>query len=214
LDVDGNGSADALSDGILILRYLSDPTGQWNVVDALGSGATRTTLTDIKAYLDLYNPSLSPSAPMMTAAMVSAEDPSPQSQAASSSLASITVDTTEPVKSCVEPVNGSDADQVRATISQALVIGGIGTVTTIGVDQKSMPEEDSQPNDLPAIDAALDSWDQPAPYGVPWGLMPNQRRNDDAEADEVWGEDGLDWFLTKVGDDVNDQETGAIINAL
>jgi len=43
LDPDGNGTADALSDGILILRYLFDPSGQWNVADALGSGATRTT---------------------------------------------------------------------------------------------------------------------------------------------------------------------------
>jgi len=59
LDADGNGSADALSDGILILRYLFDPTGAWNVSDALGSGATRTTRQDIKAYLDLYNPGLS-----------------------------------------------------------------------------------------------------------------------------------------------------------
>ena len=31
LDADGNGTADALSDGILILRYLFDPTGAWNV---------------------------------------------------------------------------------------------------------------------------------------------------------------------------------------
>ena len=36
LDADGNGTADALSDGILILRYLFDPAGAWNVDDALG----------------------------------------------------------------------------------------------------------------------------------------------------------------------------------
>ena len=52
LDADGNGTADALSDGILILRYLFDPTGAWNVSDALGSGATRTTRQDIKSFLD------------------------------------------------------------------------------------------------------------------------------------------------------------------
>jgi hypothetical protein len=58
LDVDGNGAADALTDGILILRYLFDPAGAWNCSDALGSGATRTTRTEIKAFLDAYNPSL------------------------------------------------------------------------------------------------------------------------------------------------------------
>lgn len=58
LDVDGNGSADALSDGILILRYLFDPTGAWNVNDAIGTGATRTTREAIKAYLDQYKASM------------------------------------------------------------------------------------------------------------------------------------------------------------
>jgi hypothetical protein len=52
LDTDGNGAADALTDGILILRYLFDPTGSWNYADALGSGATRTTRPDLKTYLD------------------------------------------------------------------------------------------------------------------------------------------------------------------
>jgi hypothetical protein len=54
LDVDGNGSADALTDGILILRYLFDPAGAWSYSDALGSGATRTTRATIRAYLDLW----------------------------------------------------------------------------------------------------------------------------------------------------------------
>jgi autotransporter-associated beta strand protein len=58
LDVDGNGRADALTDGILILRYLFDPAGAWNYSDALGAGATRTTRPAIKAFLDLYQPSL------------------------------------------------------------------------------------------------------------------------------------------------------------
>jgi len=52
LVADGNGTADALSDGILILRYLFDPEGAWNVNDALGQGATRTTRETIKAFLD------------------------------------------------------------------------------------------------------------------------------------------------------------------
>jgi ELWxxDGT repeat protein len=58
LDVDGNGAADALTDGILILRYLFDPGGQWNYSDALGAGATRTTRDAIRAFLDQYNPAM------------------------------------------------------------------------------------------------------------------------------------------------------------
>jgi hypothetical protein len=57
LDVDGNGTPDALSDGILILRYLFTPSGQWSYLDALGADATRTTREAIKAYLDGFTPS-------------------------------------------------------------------------------------------------------------------------------------------------------------
>jgi hypothetical protein len=60
LDVDGNGAADALTDGILILRYLFDRAGVWNYSDALGSNATRTTRDTIRAFLDVYNPNLAP----------------------------------------------------------------------------------------------------------------------------------------------------------
>jgi hypothetical protein len=56
LDVDGNGMPDALTDGILILRYLFDPAGAWNYSDALGAGATRTTRAEIRAYLAQWTP--------------------------------------------------------------------------------------------------------------------------------------------------------------
>jgi hypothetical protein len=72
LDVDGNGSADALTDGILILRYLFDPAGQWNYSDALGSGATRTNRAAIRAFLDQFNPGLNP--PSAPGAYALAED--------------------------------------------------------------------------------------------------------------------------------------------
>jgi hypothetical protein len=68
LDADGNGSADALSDGILILRYLFDSSGAWNVADAVGSGAARTARVDIKAYLDGFNPAVGQTSPAMAAA--------------------------------------------------------------------------------------------------------------------------------------------------
>jgi hypothetical protein len=61
LDVDGNGRADALTDGILILRYLFAPSGQWNFVDAVGPGASRTSREAIQSYLQQYDPAIPPS---------------------------------------------------------------------------------------------------------------------------------------------------------
>lgn len=60
LDADGNGAAEPLTDGILILRFLFDPAGQWPVDDALGTGATRTAREDIRAFLEPLRPSLPP----------------------------------------------------------------------------------------------------------------------------------------------------------
>jgi len=52
LDADGNAQAKALSDGLLIIRYLFGFTGDTLISGAVGSGATRTTADAIKAYLD------------------------------------------------------------------------------------------------------------------------------------------------------------------
>jgi hypothetical protein len=54
LDVDGNGQADALTDGMLIMRYLFDPSGAWTTDGLIGPGATRTIQADIKSFLDLF----------------------------------------------------------------------------------------------------------------------------------------------------------------
>ena len=51
LDIDGNGKADALTDGLLAIRHLFGLDGTSLVGDAVGSGATRTTAMAIKSYL-------------------------------------------------------------------------------------------------------------------------------------------------------------------
>lgn len=51
LDIDGNGQVDALTDGLLILRYLFGVTGQALLNDAVGAGATRNTAEQVEAYL-------------------------------------------------------------------------------------------------------------------------------------------------------------------
>jgi len=52
LDVDGNGSSDALTDGIMAIRYLFNPGQSESALtsSALGSSPGRTN-TEIKSYL-------------------------------------------------------------------------------------------------------------------------------------------------------------------
>ncbi len=50
-DVDGNGSLNALTDGVLLMRYLSDLQGDALTTDAIGAGATRTNSASIQNYL-------------------------------------------------------------------------------------------------------------------------------------------------------------------
>jgi hypothetical protein len=51
LDVDGNGSADALTDGLLALRYLFGFRGGTLTTGAVGAGCTRCDAAAIEAYL-------------------------------------------------------------------------------------------------------------------------------------------------------------------
>lgn len=62
-DIDGNGVKDALTDGLLLLRYLFGLRGNSLIQGAVGSSyttATRTTSDEIVAYIEkFYNPDLS-----------------------------------------------------------------------------------------------------------------------------------------------------------
>jgi hypothetical protein len=52
LDVDGNGIEAALSDGLLMLRWLLGLHGQTLVASAVGRGCTRCTPETIESFLD------------------------------------------------------------------------------------------------------------------------------------------------------------------
>ena len=52
LDIDDNGIADALTDGLLIIRDLFGFSGESLVSGALGPDATRTDPGEIQAYID------------------------------------------------------------------------------------------------------------------------------------------------------------------
>ena len=55
-DVDGNGQVDALTDGLLILRYEFGFRGAALINDAVGDGCTRCTALGIEAYLESLMP--------------------------------------------------------------------------------------------------------------------------------------------------------------
>ena len=52
LDVDGDGRADALTDGVLILRYMLGRTGDALTAAAVAPGSSRTDPSDVAGYLD------------------------------------------------------------------------------------------------------------------------------------------------------------------
>ena len=58
-DVDGNGNVDALTDGLLMLRYLSGLKGGSLISKVVATDATRTTAIDIEAHLTTLMPALS-----------------------------------------------------------------------------------------------------------------------------------------------------------
>ena len=57
-DVDGNGNVDALTDGLLMLRYLAGLEGGSLIGQVVATDATRTTAIDIEAHLKTLMPAL------------------------------------------------------------------------------------------------------------------------------------------------------------
>jgi hypothetical protein len=56
LDIDGDGHADALTDGLLVLRYLLGFRGNSLITGAVATGATRTSANDIESRLESILP--------------------------------------------------------------------------------------------------------------------------------------------------------------
>ena len=55
-DIDGNGSTDALTDGLMLMRYLFGLRGDALILDSVSSDATRTSAEAIEQYIELYMP--------------------------------------------------------------------------------------------------------------------------------------------------------------
>ena len=50
-DIDGNGASDALTDGLMLIRYMFGLRGSALIANAIGTNAKRTTAGDIEAYI-------------------------------------------------------------------------------------------------------------------------------------------------------------------
>ena len=57
LDIDGDGDNDALTDGLMVLRYLFGLKNNALIVNAISEEATRTTITDILNHITSITPS-------------------------------------------------------------------------------------------------------------------------------------------------------------
>ena len=55
-DIDGNGQADAFTDGLLLLRYLFGLRGESLIAGAIRADATRTAAQDIETYVESLRP--------------------------------------------------------------------------------------------------------------------------------------------------------------
>ena len=51
LDIDGNGKPEPLTDGLLLIRYLYEFSGESLIKGAIGAGATRDTAKEVEAYI-------------------------------------------------------------------------------------------------------------------------------------------------------------------
>ena len=60
-DIDGNGDIDALTDGLLAVRYLFGLQGDTLINGVVASDATRKTAEEIEAHLETLAWALSPS---------------------------------------------------------------------------------------------------------------------------------------------------------
>jgi hypothetical protein len=58
VDIDGNGQIDALTDGLLTLRYLFGLEGDTLIAGVVASDATRTSAEEIEAHLETLVPDL------------------------------------------------------------------------------------------------------------------------------------------------------------
>jgi outer membrane protein assembly factor BamB len=216
LDVDGNGTADALTDGILILRYLFAPTGEWTFSDAVGTGATRSTRAEIKAFLDQYFPGEGASG---AAALVAAPETStPASGAADceAPVASFAENVEQPSWSLGVVDEGSPV-QAAAVSTFPDESGARTSVASspalLPPGEKGVMADCTHPSVPAAVDATLRAWDGPllVPTRCATDIAaPEAERPGDEALRQLLGKGGLSWFLASSGEHSDDLEWAEI----
>jgi hypothetical protein len=129
LDVDGNGQADALSDGIVMIRYLFGFTGNALINGVVDPAGTRNTAAAVESFLQGFLPGSTSAA--STAATVS------------TSVASAPVATTSIVTSSVSVVMSAPTT-VTPTMDLSLAYVQRSWVQDYVADGVSLAEEDEE----------------------------------------------------------------------
>ncbi|MBI1375170.1 MAG: hypothetical protein GC159_20820 [Phycisphaera sp.] len=155
LDVDANGGAQPLTDGILIIRYLAGFTGSVLTAGAIGAGATRDDPTVIDSFLDGYNPP-PPQAPLI------AEPPALEPLVAEPSTPPADTDSTRPESTKVQ--------RLVDLIGQHAGSGGLGDAAGLfgGPAADSLFDAPGGLGDA-GFDAVFEAWrrnDGPASLGM------------------------------------------------
>jgi hypothetical protein len=158
LDVDGNRVADALSDGIVIIRYLFGFTGDALINGVVDPAGTRNTAAAVETFLNGFNPAL------ITASTSGAEDDSlVNSQLSVADNATVTSDqsvlassgtvpstsTSASTSNSTSPVVISDTEEPQMDLSLAYVQRS--WVQDFVVDGGGMVEDDEEEDLLIAL---------------------------------------------------------------
>ncbi|MEO8137152.1 MAG: hypothetical protein ABI831_24630, partial [Betaproteobacteria bacterium] len=94
LDIDGNGIADTLTDGVMILRYLMGMRGQQLIQGTIAPGATRTSSAQVEAYLATLVPPVAQPQPPSGCSVTASPSSSVASPLAPSTLVGLTAQCT------------------------------------------------------------------------------------------------------------------------
>lgn len=179
LDIDGNGTDNALTDGLLIMRYLFEFRGDTLIDGAVAPDATRTTAEEIEGFIESYMPVLTSAVLIVTESMALSSlqetDTLPDNQLEeTNSSGPAQVITPDPLSQTVTPgdpvgitVNYSTFDPVDETLSglglrihydsSSLIWDSFSDVYATGkIAQDSSPHDDtSDLDDDPSTDKYL-----------------------------------------------------------
>ncbi len=148
LDVDGNGQADALTDGMMVLGYLFGAPGE-QLAGFAGAGATRTTGEQISQFLQLHYPNTSASSRAITVDEVSQADEL-SVNLETDPLTGANLDSAPAVSDQLaeDPLTGNtNSGQIAGDGADALIYGGYGIYpSTITIENLVVAEDASGVN--------------------------------------------------------------------